>query len=105
MIYYTSKVKVHYFGISMDVTTRKMEYLFDSADYPYQDPRESTVNGVVDGFGTALQHMHPGDRWEIWIPWQLGYGSTGSHNASGQQTVPWPYSTLKFEVEVVEVIK
>ena len=104
-IYYTSNVKVHYFGISMDVTSRKMEYEFDSADYPYKDPATFTVSGVVDGFSTALQHMHPGDRWEIWIPWQLGYGSTGNRNASGQQTLPWPHSTLKFEVEVIEIVK
>jgi len=105
-IYYSSKVKVYYFGVSMDETSRKMEYLFDSADYPYQSPRTFSVSGVVDGFATALQHMHPGDRWEIWIPWQLGYGSTGNHNSTTRQSSrPWAYSTLKFEVEVLEIVK
>jgi FKBP-type peptidyl-prolyl cis-trans isomerase len=103
-IYFSSKVKVYYFGVSMDETSREMEYLFDSADYPNQSAATFSVSGVVDGFATALQHMHPGDRWEIWIPWQLGYGSTG--NISSNQSVrPWAYSTLKFEVEVVEIVE
>jgi FKBP-type peptidyl-prolyl cis-trans isomerase len=103
-IFYTSKVKVYYFGISMDETSRKMEYLFDSADLPYQSPATFSVSGVVDGFATALQHMHPGDRWEIWIPWKLGYGATGNYS-SGQSARPWAYSTLKFEVEVIEIVE
>ncbi len=105
-IYYTSKVKVYYFGVSMDETTRKMEYIFDSADYPNQSPVTFSVNGVVDGFGTALQNMHPGERWEIWIPWQLAYGATGNSDAyTGQSIRPWAYSTLKFEVEVIELVE
>lgn len=103
-IFYTSTVKVYYFGISMHETSRKMEYTFDSNDYKENDPQIFSVDGVVDGFGTALQHMHPGDRWEIWIPWQLGYGSTGNISLN-QSTRPWAYSTLKFEVEVLEVVK
>jgi len=45
-------------------------------------PAELTVSEMVDGFATALQNMHPGDRWEIWIPQQMGYGSAG-RSASG----------------------
>lgn len=105
-IFYTSKVKVYYFGVSMDEISRKMEYVFDSssADPVTQTPATFTVSGVVDGFGTALQNMHPGDRWEIWIPWQLGYGSTGNI-VLNQSARPWAYSTLKFEVEVVEIVE
>lgn len=48
-------------------------------------------SGVVEGFGTALQYMHPGDRWRVYIPYRLGYGS--SSNGSVQA-----YSTLIFDV-------
>ncbi|MDD4514198.1 FKBP-type peptidyl-prolyl cis-trans isomerase [Massilibacteroides sp.] len=105
-IFYTSTVKVYYYGMSMDITSRKMEYLFDTSDYPLRDPATFAVSGVVDGFATALQFMHPGERWEIWIPWKLGYGSTGNRDSySGSSKVPWAYSTLKFEVEVVEIVE
>jgi len=106
-IYYTSTVKLYYHGISMDETTREMTYLFDSRD-PVIDSSQTwktfPVNELVDGFSTALQHMHPGDRWEIWIPWQLGYGATGNIT-SGQSQRPWSFSTLRFELEVLEVLK
>lgn len=103
-IYYTSEVKVYYYGMAMNETGRKIDLLFDSADHPLQETRTFNVNGVVDGFSTALQNMLPGDRWEIWIPWQLGYGASGNRSTTGQSSRPWAYSTLMFEVEVVEVI-
>ena len=64
------------------------------------DPAEFEVSGVVDGWATALQHMHVGDRWEVWIPYQLGYGVTGS---SGGSVTILPYSTLVFDMEVAEI--
>jgi peptidylprolyl isomerase/FKBP-type peptidyl-prolyl cis-trans isomerase FklB len=54
--------------------------------------------GIIDGFSTALQHMEVGDKWEVWIPWQLGYGSS----ASG--TIP-AYTTLVFEIELVSIVE
>jgi peptidylprolyl isomerase/FKBP-type peptidyl-prolyl cis-trans isomerase FklB len=41
--------------------------------------------------------MKAGDRWEVWIPQKLGYGSL---NESGY---PPPYSTLMYEIEVVGI--
>jgi peptidylprolyl isomerase/FKBP-type peptidyl-prolyl cis-trans isomerase FklB len=90
-IYYTSKVKIYYTGSLIDGV------VFDRAEYPDQLPAQFAVNGVVEGLTTALQYMHEGDRWEIWIPQELGYGSVV------QGDIP-AYSTLKFEVEVVKVI-
>ncbi len=60
-------------------------------------PRTFSVNGVIDGFSTALQHMKEGDIWEIWVPWELGYGSSGSGNIPG-------YTTLVFEIELMEIM-
>ncbi|WP_298647066.1 FKBP-type peptidyl-prolyl cis-trans isomerase [uncultured Proteiniphilum sp.] len=56
------------------------------------------VNQFVDGFSTALQHMQVGDKWEIWIPWKLGYGATKQGNIEA-------YTTLVFEVELVGIVK
>lgn len=54
-------------------------------------------NSVVDGLATALQHMQVGDKWEVWIPWKLGYG------ASTNSQIP-AHTTLAFEVELLEIL-
>lgn len=71
--------------------------IFDStnrSDIPATFP----VNGVVDGFRTALQNMKEGDKWQVWIPWNLGYGEVDNRGIRA-------YSTLVFELELVEVVK
>lgn len=50
-----------------------------------------TPNAVVDGFSTALQYMHPGDRWRVYIPYDLGYGSSSKDKVQA-------YSTLIFDI-------
>ncbi len=97
-IYYTSKVKIYYKGTFIDGT------VFDDRSFEAGEPY-TTTDGVyefVDGFSTALQNMHPGDRWEIWIPQLMGYGSAG--NSRGTVIIK-PYTTLIFDVEVVEVVE
>ena len=55
------------------------------------------VSGVIAGWTTALQEMREGDRWEVYIPSELGYGLQGSNSIPG-------YSTLCFDVHLVKVI-
>ena len=52
------------------------------------------VSGLVDGFATALQHMHIGDKWDVYVPWTLAYGETGSKSIPG-------FSVLKFEITLL----
>jgi peptidylprolyl isomerase/FKBP-type peptidyl-prolyl cis-trans isomerase FklB len=94
-VYYTSRVKAYYTGSLIDGT------IFDRAEYPDHLPGEFAVNQVIDGWKTALQYMREGDRWEIWIPQELGYG-TAAQETNGVVSIP-AYSTLKFEIEVVKV--
>jgi peptidylprolyl isomerase/FKBP-type peptidyl-prolyl cis-trans isomerase FklB len=91
-VYYNSTVKVYYSGRLIDGT------IFDSAEEPYEAAATFTVSSLIAGWTTALQHMKVGDRWEIWIPYQLAYGATGTSNGS----IP-PYSTLVFDVELVGI--
>lgn len=100
-IYYTSKVKIYYKGSFIDGT------VFDDRSFEHGEPY-TTQRGVfefVDGFSTALQNMHPGDKWLIWIPWQLGYGEAGSVNSTTGAVIVKPCTTLIFEVEVVEIVE
>lgn len=45
--------------------------------------------------------MKVGEKWEVWIPQRLGYGSVDKKDSAGNVTIP-AYSTLVFEIEVVE---
>lgn len=61
-------------------------------------PVEFSVSGVIEGWTTALMDMKAGDRWELYIPSKLGYGT----NESG--SIP-KNSTLIFDLNLVEVIR
>ena len=59
-------------------------------------PEALRVSDVIEGWQIALQQMHVGDRWVIYIPSELGDGS----RTSG----PIPAcSTLIFEIELLNV--
>ena len=69
---------------------------FDSS-YNRNQPTSFPVNGVILGWSEALQLMTEGDKWELIIPPDLGYGRKGAGNI-----IP-PDSTLIFEVELLEI--
>ena len=86
----SSVVTVHYLG----KLTNGLE--FDSS-YKRNQPASFPVNGVIPGWTEALQLMKEGDKWELIIPSELGYGSKGAGNI-----IP-PDSTLIFEVELLKI--
>lgn len=102
---YTDTVTVHYLGRLLPSVSYPYGYVFDKSYYgdfdeevakPYQLAiGSSTGRALIDGFATALQHMHRGDRWEVYIPYQLGYG------AEGETGIP-AYSTLIFDLRLVD---
>lgn len=59
-------------------------------------PVTFSVDGVVVGWQTALQEMVEGDRWEVYVPYGMGYGS---YTTSG---IP-AYSTLIFDMKLVKI--
>lgn len=86
-----STVRVHYHGTLIDGT------VFDSS-YDRGEPAEFPVNGVIKGWTEALQFMSPGDKLRIYVPHDLAYGEQGAGAAIG------PFSTLVFDVELLEVL-
>ena len=64
-------------------------------------PKKFATGGVIAGWSTALMKgfgdMKAGDRWELYIPYQLGYGKNAYSDIPG-------YSTLVFDVNPVDVI-
>ncbi len=96
---YTDSVLVNYRGRLIPSTSYADGYVFDqSYDGEYNPetavPAQFYVGGLIDGFTTALQHMHIGDVWRVYIPYNLGYGETGSSSIPG-------YSTLIFDIALV----
>lgn len=85
-----SNVTVHYTGKLIDGS------VFDSS-VERGEPATFGVSQVISGWTEALQLMHEGDKWELYIPYNLGYGERGA----GAQ-IP-PFSTLVFEVELISV--
>lgn len=87
----TDQVKVHYVGTLLDGTK------FDSS-IDRKEPAVFPVNGVIKGWGEAIQLMTVGSKYRLFIPQDLAYGPRGN------QGIP-PFSTLIFEVELLEIVK
>lgn len=54
-------------------------------------------SNVIQGWTIALMNMRVGDSARVIIPYNLGYGASGSGSA-----IP-PYSTLVFDVKLVDI--
>ena len=87
----TCKVKVNYKGTLIDGTE------FDSS-YKRNEPATFRANQVIKGWTEALTMMPVGSKWELYIPQELAYGS----RESGQIK---PFSTLIFEIELLDIEK
>ncbi|MDP4222071.1 MAG: FKBP-type peptidyl-prolyl cis-trans isomerase [Bacteroidota bacterium] len=85
-------VKVNYVGTLIDGTE------FDSS-IKRNEPATFPVSGVIPGWTEALQLMPVGSKFKLYIPENLAYGS----NQAG--SVIKPFSTLVFEVELLEIVK
>lgn len=57
------------------------------------------VNGVIPGFAEALKLFPVGTCCTLYIPWQLAYG------AEGMEDVIPPYTTLVFDLEIIDIEK
>ena len=87
----SDKVKVHYRGTLIDGTE------FDSS-YSRNEPTTFRANQVIAGWTEALTMMPVGSKWMLYIPQELAYGSRDMGTIK-------PFSTLVFEVELLEIEK
>lgn len=106
---YTDSVLVNYRGWLLrsasytESSDSELGRVFDQSytgnlDVETARPVRFLVSRLVDGFTTALMHMHAGDRWKVYIPYTLAYGT--KDKTSGSITIP-AYSTLVFDIELV----
>jgi FKBP-type peptidyl-prolyl cis-trans isomerase len=85
-------VRVHYEGRLLDGV------VFDSS-YERGEPAKFGVSGLIPGWIEVLQLMRKGDKWQVYIPAELAYGSMGSPPNIG------PDAPLVFTMEIIEVLK
>ena len=84
-----SVVSVHYRGTLINGRE------FDNS-WKRNCPEAFRLSEVIEGWQIALQKMRVGDRWIIYIPYTMGYGT----RTSG----PIPaFSTLVFEVQLLGI--
>lgn len=84
-------VKVNYVGTLIDGKE------FDSSVKRGQ-PATFGVGQVIKGWTEGLQLMPVGSKYKLYIPYKLAYG------AQGTPEIP-PFSTLIFDVELLEIVK
>jgi len=83
-------VSVHYRGSFINGK------IFDSS-YERGKPHAFPINRVIPGWSEALQLMHVGDKWQLFVPHYLAYGEAGFGNEIG------PCTTLIFEMELLGI--
>ena len=117
---FTDSVRVHFSGHLIPTASYanglQIGASYTGTFYPQTArPRTFAISSYYtpDGIATALQHMHIGDKWRIYVPYQLGW-NTSSHSVSSSSTsssasYEWvsssvvipAYSTLIYDIELV----
>jgi FKBP-type peptidyl-prolyl cis-trans isomerase len=80
--------------------TVKVKYVgtrIDGSEFDNREEATFPLNGVIKGWGEGLQLVGKGGKIELVIPGELAYGERGNYGIE-------PNSTLKFEVEVLDVM-
>jgi FKBP-type peptidyl-prolyl cis-trans isomerase FklB len=88
----TDVVKCNYRGALINGTE------FDSSA-KHGGPQTFPVNRVIPGWTEALQKMHVGDTWQLFVPAKLAYGN----NPPGEPIEAG--STLVFDIELLDIVK
>lgn len=83
-----SVVTAHYTGWTIDGKK------FDSSRGG--TPIAFRLNELIEGWIIAMQHMCIGDKWELYIPAEMGYGKFSQPGIPGG-------STLVFEIELLGI--
>lgn len=104
----TDSVSVYYYGTLINGERFDGNYQgdWDSELTPQiYSPTTFCLGGLVSGWQTALMPSHdgtyegmkPGDRVDLFVPYQMAYGSSGMGNIRG-------YSVLRFHMRLEEII-
>lgn len=101
--FYTDSVRMAYIGRLMPTPQHPQGFVFDKSGL-HTDPAQAFLpqhlttvkaltSNLVEGFTTALQKMHIGDQWRVFMPAEMGYGAQKS------KTIP-AHSMLIFDIQL-----
>lgn len=85
-----SVVTVHYRGVLVGGKE------FDNS-WKRTCPEAFRLKDVIEGWQIALQQMHVGDKWIVYIPQEKGYGRRACGSIPGA-------STLIFEIKLLSIV-
>lgn len=100
-----------YIGLSVFALSAKSQvkesrpnviYIIMADPGPFDSPTKFVIQtfitvGGVSGWAEILQRMRVGERWLVYIPWELAYGASGTDDIPG-------YSTLIFDMQLEEIL-
>ena len=101
---YTDTVRMAYRGRLIPTTNYANGFVFDETyvgDFSWHTAGVATMaisgtkSSLVSGFATAMMNMHRGDRWRVYIPYQLGYNTSSSGSVTA-------YSNLIFDIALLD---
>ncbi len=93
---YTQSVSAYYRGSYIFGETFDENFTGTNPNLEFDSPSTFKVTGVISGWTEILQYMKIGQRWMVYIPWVMGYGTSGSGDIPG-------YSTLIFDMELYAI--
>ena len=96
----TDTVRVAYRGRLIPSASYPNGYVFDQSfigDFSWKTSAMTQLRcgSFIEGFTTALMDMRVGDRWLVYIPYQMAYGS-------GSSTTYPAYSNMIFEIALFD---
>ena len=108
---FTDYVNVHYRGRLIPTANypegRVFDQSFTSQELNTQTayPTYFQINNIqADGFATALQYMHVGDYWRVYVPYALGYGAAIMDNIPAYSTLVFDIYLCRFSADDRDVI-
>ena len=104
---YTDTVLVNYSGRLIPSKSYSKGFEFDASysgelDPAFDVPVKFSLAGTVTGFSTAVQHMvagttnTTGDIWRVYVPSELGYGSTEYSGVPASSTLVFDINLVSF---------
>ena len=93
----TTTVDVYYKGVN--ILNERFDGFTGSEPTVFDEPVSFAVTygSIINGWWEVLQQMSLGERWLVYIPWDYGYGSSGSSSILG-------YSTLIFDMQLFRIV-
>jgi FKBP-type peptidyl-prolyl cis-trans isomerase FklB len=92
-----SSCECHYEGRTAQEFSKEPKGTKFDSSYDRGSPTSFAPNQVIKGWTEAMQLMVEGDKWELYIPSELGYGDRGSGANIGGGDV------LVFTIEIIKI--